>query len=63
MSQKELSYLEDAVGHETSIIDICNASINQIDDEEIISFLNSEIKKHEDTKEKLMNVLEEKTNG
>lgn len=63
MTQKELLYLEDAIGHETSIIDICNTSIKEIDDEEIISFLNSEIQKHTETKEKLLNIMEEKVNG
>ena len=63
MSQKELLYLEDAVGHEESIIAMCNESVNQIDDEELISFLNNEISSHTETKQKLMNILEEKANG
>lgn len=63
MSQKELLYLEDAVGHEESIIAICNDRISEIDDEEIVSFLNNEIQKHTETKEKLMNLLEVKSNG
>lgn len=63
MSQKELLYLEDAVGHEDIIINICNDKISSINDEEIVSFLNSEVKKHTETKEKLMNLLEVKSNG
>ncbi len=62
MSQKELLYLEDAVGHEENIIAMCEESISLIDDEDIVSFLNSEIEKHNETKEKLMNILEVKAN-
>lgn len=63
MSQKELLYLEDAIGHEDTIIKICNDRISNIDDEEIVSFLNSEVQKHTETKEKLINLLEVKSNG
>ena len=62
MSQKELLYLEDAIGHEDSIINICNDRISSVDDEEIVSFLNCEVQKHTETKEKLMNLLEVKSN-
>lgn len=63
MTQKELLYVEDAIGHENSIIKICHESIKMLSDEELISFLESEIAKHTTTKEKLTNLLEAKANG
>lgn len=63
MTQKELSYVEDAIGHENSIIKICQESVKMLDNDELISFLNEEITKHTSTKEKLTNLLEEKANG
>ena len=61
MTQKELLYLEDAVGHEQNIISIINESINQLEDEELISFMKKEIDNHTNIKENLMNLLEECT--
>ena len=63
MTQKELLYVEDALEHEKSIIKICNESIKILQDEELITFLESEIIKHTDTQERLTNLLEAKTNG
>lgn len=62
MTQKELLYVEDAIGHEKNIISICNETINMLEDENLITFLTKEIKKHEDMQEKLMNMLEVKCN-
>ena len=62
MTQKELSYVEDAVGHEENIIKILNESVNSVDDEEIISFLKKKIEKHISLKDKLMDILEDKSN-
>lgn len=62
MTQKELSYLEDAIGHETTIISICEDACNNLQDENLISFMNSQIQDHMSMKEKLMNLLEEKAN-
>jgi len=61
MTQKELSYIEDAIGHEENIIKIIT-ELNSIDDSELISFLENEIKIHTSLKEKLMNLLKEKSN-
>ena len=63
MTQKELSYMEDAVGHEKSIIKILEESINNLSDEELISFMNNELNIHNKLKQELMNKLEEKANG
>ena len=62
MTQKELLYLEDAIGHEEAIISVCENEIDNIEDESIKSFVESEIDKHNDIKEELFNLLEEKTN-
>ena len=62
MTQKELLYLEDAIGHEQNIITICEETLNMLEDDNLISFLSKEIKKHENMKEELLNMLEVKSN-
>ncbi len=62
MTQKELLYLEDAVGHEKNIIAICKETINMLSDEKLISFLKKEVKKHESMKCELLDKLEVKCN-
>ena len=59
MTQKELSYVDDAVNHEKAIIKIINNGIENLDDSNLISFMNSELKKHKKIKERLLNLLEE----
>ena len=59
MTQKELSYVEDAIGHENSIISICDDIIERLDDEELIGFMNDEVKKHSKTKSLLLDMLED----
>ncbi len=63
MTQKELLYLEDAIGHEKNTIDIINESINMLEDEDLISFMEKEVKKHEKTKKDLIDMMEVKCNG
>ena len=63
MTQKELAYMEDAIGHEQSIIKICNDALNNLKDESLISFMSNEISIHTETLNKLMNMLEVKANG
>ena len=63
MTQKELLYLEDAIGHEQNIIKICNESLKNIEDERLISFMKKEIEKHTSLQESLINKLEEIVNG
>lgn len=62
MTQKELLYVEDAIGHEMSIIEIIKESINSMDDESLINCLENDLTKHEEIKEKLTNLLEAKVN-
>ena len=62
MTQKELAYIEDAIGHEKNIVSIIEETINKIEDENLEKFLNQELLIHKDTKDKLLNMLEVKTN-
>lgn len=62
MTQKELLYVEDAIEHEKNIANIFNNLINNLNDEDIIDFMNDEISKHTSIKEKLLNMLKEKNN-
>lgn len=62
MTQKELAYLEDAIGHETSIINIINSTIQNLDDEQLISFLQTEMDEHATQKQQLINLLGDKAN-
>lgn len=63
MTQKELAYIEDAVGHESNIIKILEQSIEHIEDENLNNFLQTELSEHTKTKEKLISKLEEKANA
>ena len=62
MTQKELLYYEDAIGHEGNIIKILNNSIQNIESEEIKKFLEDEVNIHKTLKENLLYLLEEKSN-
>ena len=62
MTQKELSYIEDAIGHETNIIKILNDTIQRLSDDQLISFMQSEMDEHATQKQTLINFLEGKTN-
>lgn len=61
MTQKELLYFEDAIGHEGNIIKICEESVKNLQDERLVSFMENEINIHTSLKEKLMNLMEEKS--
>ena len=60
MTQKELLYFEDAIGHEANIISICEDTVSKIENEELVSFMQNEIDIHKSMKEKLISLLEEK---
>lgn len=62
MTQKELSYAEDAIGHETNIISIATDISEKLEDEELVSFVEEQIENHTSMKERLMSLLEEKAN-
>ncbi len=62
MTQKELLYLEDAYMHEENIINICNNMIEMLEDEDLVSFIENEVKKHSNMLCKLEDFLKEKAN-
>lgn len=60
MTQKELSYMEDAIKHEQNLASIIEESINLLDDENLVSFMQKQMNNHKDMQKKLMMLLEEK---
>lgn len=62
MTQKELAYVEDAIGHESNIIKILEETLKNTQNEEINNFLQTELSEHTKTKERLISKLEEKSN-
>ena len=62
MTQKELLYYEDAIGHEENVIKILNTNCQNIEDSELSEFLEEEISIHTSIKESLLILLEEKVN-
>ncbi len=58
MTQKELLYMEDAIEHEKNLIDICKFTIDSLEDKTLVTFMKSQLKKHESLKKKLLDVLE-----
>lgn len=59
MTQKELLYLKDACEHEMHLIEICNETINMLESDDLVSFFEKEVKKHEKTKKLLLDEMEE----
>ena len=62
MTQKELLYVEDAIGHEDAIIQIVTESINNMENEELKDFLEEKLNEHIAFKVELMNLLEDYAN-
>ena len=62
MTSKELLYMEDAINHEQSIIGICNNMIDYLSDDNLISFIKKEIRKHSTMLELLINTLKDGLN-
>lgn len=62
MTQKELLYLEDAIGHEQNIIKIINESLTMMEDDNLVTFMEKENKKHSNTLNKLLCLMEDKSN-
>ena len=62
MTQKELLYVEDAIGHENTLIQICQDSLNNLQDDNLKEFMQTEISVHEDLKKNLLGALEENCN-
>ena len=57
MTQKELLYVEDAVKHENNMIGVLNETMDLLEDEDLVSFIEGEKKKHCNFVEKLTSFL------
>ena len=57
MTQKELLYIEDAIGHEQNIISIISDTINNLEDNKLVSFMKNEYKYQTNVLEKLIKKL------
>ena len=62
MTQKELLYVEDAIGHEKTLIAMLNSSIEKIEDEELETYLDNEVKVHIKLEKELLKLLEDLSN-
>ena len=62
MTQKELLYVEDAIGHEENIIKIIGDMLENLKDDNLISFMQEELNNHVSIKDELINLLEVKIN-
>ena len=58
MTQKELLYVEDAIGHEQNVSQIVFETIQLLEDKNLQSFMKSELKKHQAIENRLMSLLE-----
>lgn len=62
MTQKELLYMEDAIGHEQNLETIFNNFSNELEDKSLVSFIQKSAKKHHSLSEKLLKVMEDTAN-
>ena len=62
MTQKELLYVEDAIGHEKALMSICKKTLDDLKDDDLKSFFEKEIKYHKTLEDKLISELEESSN-
>ena len=62
MTQKELLYVEDAIMHESNIVSILEDNLNYLEEENLTSFFENEVKSHNKTKESLIKLLEKHCN-
>ena len=58
MTQKELLYVEDAISHEKVIIECINNIIDNLEDEDLVEYMNNELENHERIHKNFMNLLE-----
>lgn len=59
MTQKELLYMEDAIGHEQNLETIFTNFSNTVKDTELSTFITKLAKKHLILSEKLLKVMED----
>lgn len=59
MTEKELLYVEDAIGHEKNITNIVSSIIENLEDEKLIQYMKGELKNHEKATKDLIKLLED----
>ena len=62
MTQKELAYVEDAIGHEKIMIELCNETIKGLKTKELREFMQEELTNHEEIYNDLLIYLEGQVN-
>ena len=62
MTQKELAYVEDAIGHEKTMIEICNTALKNLKTKELREFMQEELSNHEELYNDLITYLEGQAN-
>ncbi len=62
MTQKELLYVEDAINHEKNMVKILNDKINELEDNQLVDYINQEIKDHKKQQKELERLLEDTAN-
>ena len=62
MTEKELLYFEDAIGHEKNIIKINEENKKEVDDERISNFFLNQIEIHKENINNLTKYLKEMAN-
>ncbi len=62
MTQKELLYVEDAINHEKNMVKILNDKINELEDNQLVDYINQEIKDHKKQQKELERLLEDTSN-
>ncbi len=62
MTQKDLLYLEDAIGHEDNLIDIWEYYQELLSAQELKNLVKKQIKKHQELKANLLKVMEDTAN-
>lgn len=62
MTQKELLYVEDAIGHEETLITVLENMATSLEEEDLVDFCNQELETHTTLKEDLMALLEGNAN-
>ena len=63
MTQKELLYVEDAIGHEKNIISIVTNTINNLKSKQLKDFMKEKLNEHIALKVELTSLLEDYSNG
>ena len=62
MTQKELLYLEDAIGHERIIISSIESFIDELQNPTLIDYMNQELKTHQKMLKNTLKLMEDNTN-